>query len=348
MVRCSPEVLSILIASMLAVTGCQRISEPEPASAEDAPTPTKPPTATPFLPTPTIIGAGIGLPTPTFTPEAELEVAEVKTFLVEQEMGLPEIVSLFPIFDDKDPYYPWYRWNGGERLFDPLAIPAGTVLTVPNSNLEPPPLPEITISPEKWQYKLAEHTTSLAGSSENRLFNIRLGTERLNGTIVAPYQLFSIERAIGPTNLSGGYVMGWGYLNGEEVPMEGGGVCQIPSTLFKPAAEAGMLVIQRYAHMFYSDRYGPWDATISPILDFTFRNLYDFPVQIRAEISNDNQFLIISVWSPFASPYNMVELESLYNQEYEDGSRDAAVRQRVILNGRERIREYYSHYDPKP
>lgn len=363
MSRRSPEWFSrIAFVSMLAASGCQGAIEPEPSAeipiqvpATDippwlpSPTPSLFPSPLPTLPPrPTLTPIGFPTPISSPTPEVNQEVIEAKIFVVEQEMGLPEIVSRFPIFNSKDPFYPWYRWNGGRKLFEPLVIPAGTVLEIPDFNREAPLLPEITTSPEEWQYKLAEHTTSLAGSSEKRLFNIRLGTERLNGTIIYPYQFFSIEEAIGPTTLEGGYGMGWGYLNGEEVPMEGGGICQIPSTLFKPAMESGMLIIERYAHMFYSGRYGEWDATLSSVLDFSFRNLYDFPVQIRAEIDEEAQTLAVSFWAPFVSPYQGIELESLYNQEREDGSRDAAVKQAVVLDGRERTREYSSHYIPKP
>lgn len=283
---------------------------------------------------------------PTVTPETE-----IKRYVVKKETGLPEIAGLFPIFDEKDLYFPWYRWNGGERLFEPLAIPEGTILFVPVLGGEPllfPPLPEISTPAETWENQLAVQTTSLEGSSDKRMQNIRTATEKLDGTIIEPFRLFSMRETLGPFTEQEGYVMGWGYTSEGEVPMFAGGICQLPSTLFLPAAKAGMLVILRYPHLYYGPNYGPWDATVSEDLDFTFRNLYRYPVQIRARVNEEEETLTVGVWSPFASVYEAVQLDTLYNRQNPDGTREAAVRQKVIMDGRVRIRDYYSRYLPKP
>jgi hypothetical protein len=274
------------------------------------------------------------------------ELLLTETIRLEKKTSIVEIADKYSFQYSDDPYYPWYRWNGGDKLFEPLAIPAGTVLIIPDPNLEPPRLPEIT-NTEEWEHGLSVYSTSLSGSSEKRLFNIELAVERLNGVIIEPYELFSIKDLIGPTNLRGGYVMGWGYEDGEEVPMEAGGVCQVSSTLFKPALEAGMLVVERYAHEFYSERYGPWDATISPVLDFTFRNLYDFPVGIISEFDRENELLTIEIRSPRGTSYDKIVVGVLYNQELESGVQETSVQQKVILDDRTRIREYSSFYDSR-
>lgn len=348
----SESIRAVIAASMILTTtgGCASKESSEvisPTETRDLPS-TEIPESDTSVSTLTPIGENLAQPTPFPTRLVTPEVSLLEEIELREAKSIVDLVEDYPVFDAEDIYYPWYRWNGGKKLFEPLAIPAGTVLTIPNPALEPPRLSEITVSPEQWEHDLTVHATSLSGSSEKRLFNIKLGAEQLDGTIIEPYELFSIKKAIGPTTLEGGYVMGWGYSEGEEVPMEGGGVCQVPSTLFKPAAEAGMLVVKRYPHQFYSDRYGPWDATISPIFDFTFRNLYDFPVQIKSEVNEKQQLLEISFRSPYRSPYQKIELKTVYNEEAEDGSRQSEVQQRVVYEGRERIRVYSSHYDPKP
>jgi len=292
------------------------------------------------------------LPTVTPVPVVEEKKPENKEYLVENVTDLVEIVNQFPVFDEKDPYYFWYRCNGGQKLLEPLDIPRGTVLLIPDPGLDSPPLPEITVSPEGWSVKLSERTTSLAGSSEKRLTNIRVGVEKLNGRIIAPFELFSTQEALGPFDESSGYVEGWGYSEKGgvwmEVPMMAGGVCQIPATFFKPVVESGMLVIIRHWHEFYSSNYGEWEATVTDTKDFTFRNLYDFPLQIRAKIDEEAQILTIGLWSPYSSPYSLIELTTLYNLENPDGSRDTGVRQKVVYGSFVRVREFHSHYIPKP
>jgi len=292
------------------------------------------------------------VPKPSETPTPR----RIEGFRAVEGENLVYLVDQYPVFDEKDIFYPWYRFNGGEKLFDPWVIPGGTFITIPYPDKTPPPLPEIKIPPEKWEHKFSSRTTSLVGSSQNRMRNIRTATEKLNGTIVEPYRLFSMLEALQPFTAEEGYGPGYGFTPRGEVPMFAGGICQLPATLFKPVAEAGMLVIERKEHSYYMKSYGPWDATINekgplqgPEIDFTFRNLFEWPIQIRAEVSKDNKNLTISIWSPNPLPYEEIKTEILYNNvaSQKVGGK-AAVRQIVVLNGRARERIYYSQYKPKP
>lgn len=334
MSRCMPERLSrMFLVSTLVLSGCGEINKSTSQSE------------VPLLPTATVIDTDLGLSPVGLTPKAKQTTHKILT--LEREVNLPSIVDGFPVFDADDPYYPWYRCNGGEKLFEPLMIPARTKLITPKPEEEPSfRLAEITSSPEEWQHQLAFNVTSLEGSSAARMQNMETAVKNLNGIIVEPFRLFSMNEALEPFTEEEGYTMGWGYTLEGEVPMFAGGICQLPSTLFKPALEAGMLIVSRHAHLYYSSRYEIWDATISESLDFTFRNLYDFPIQIRAEIQG--QDLVMGIWSPEMIPYDQVNVEVLYNWLNDDGSREAAVKQVIVWGGRERVRDYYSHYIPKP
>ncbi len=287
---------------------------------------------------------------PTLTP-APTETSQ-KTVVLTAETNLVNFAESYSQdLSDDDPYYPWYCLNGGEKLFDPWAIPAGTSLLIPEKNKELLAQCQKEVKEQDWQYILAENSTSLGQSSEARLRNIRTAVNRLNGEVVSPYELFSTLAAIGPLSeqpqgVDEGYGWGFGYTQEGEVKMFAGGICQVPSTLFKAVAQSGVLVVQRTAHLYYSANYGPWDATISEGVDFTFRNLFDFPVKIEAEIK-ENQVLT-RIKSPQANPYDDITCETVYDRQNPDGSRDGLVRQTVVFKGRTRIREYPSHYEKKP
>lgn len=129
--------------------------------------------------------------------------------------------------------------------------------------------------------------------------------------------------------------------------MLGGGICQIPSTLFKTALEVGMLAPQRIAHKFYSERYLPgFDATISDTFDLTIRSLCDFPFQIRAKIDSQQDALVTSLWAPKSLPYKFVKAETVINNEkWNDGKIHAQVKQSVnLLSGQIRAKYYDSQY----
>jgi len=277
---------------------------------------------------------------PTSTPEFKKYKVEEKTNLVDiaEERKVPAV--------DGDDYYLWYRWNQ-DLLFDPWKIPYGTELIIPDQAKEPPKLPEILTPAEGWTYSFGEMQTKLSGSSANRRKNIARAVELINNRLIEPYKLFSVNQAVGPVSRENGYVEGFGYLDNREVPTIGGGVCQIPSTLFKAALEAGMLVPQRIAHMFYSERYLPgFDATISDTFDLTIRNLCNFPFQIRVKIDPQKDTLVASLWAPNPLPYKFVEVETVINNEvWNDGKIHAQIKQSVgLLSGRIRTKYYDSQY----
>ena len=123
-------------------------------------------------------------------------------------------------------------------------------------------------------------TTSYKGSSSNRITNIQVGASRLNGLVIAPGQAVSIDAAILPRTPENGYKMAGVYSGGKTVQGIGGGICQISSTVYNAAMNAGLSIIVRYPHSM-PVHYLPLgqDAAISSgTKDLVFMNPYDTPV----------------------------------------------------------------------
>lgn len=315
------------------LTGCLPKNQPEAVS----------PNPTPTIPQATLTPEATIAPTPT----------EISQLVLRSEANLVNLAERYPMPGFKgDEYYSWYCLNGGEKLFDPWKIPAGTTLLIPSRNSELLSQCRPEDKEQEWKYELGEHSTSLGNSSPRRMRNIRTAVSRLNGTVVYPYELFSMLETIGPfteKSVSGdeGYGWGMGYTDSGEVEMFAGGICQMPSTLFLASAKAGMLIVQRTAHLYYS--YGPWDATVDDKsgLDFTARNLFTFPLMIEADIRNNRVYTRIK--SPQPQPYGQIVTATIYDRKNTDGSRETLARQTVTLSdGRTRIRDYESHYKRKP
>ena len=131
---------------------------------------------------------------------------------------------------------------------------------------------------------LGSATTSYAGSVPPRAHNVRLGTSRLDGALVAPGEIFSFNEFVGPTTLDAGFQKGFGIiLNGgqaETVESVAGGICQVATTLFQAVYWAGLEVVERWHHSYWIQRYGVspsgftgLDTTVDdPWVDFKFRN----------------------------------------------------------------------------
>lgn len=103
--------------------------------------------------------------------------------------------------------------------------------------------------------------TNYASSIASRKHNVELAVERLNGTIVAPGELFSFNEAVGEQTIANGYeeaygialVPGAGGGKGEvkTVSSIAGGICQVSTTLFHGAFRAGLPIEQRNWHLFW-------------------------------------------------------------------------------------------------
>ena len=117
--------------------------------------------------------------------------------------------------------------------------------------------------------------------------NIKVATNYINGTLVAPGETISIDRLIKNRNAKNGYLPAGSYLNGKTVQTYGGGVCQVSSTLYGAVIRAGLIPVERNAHSM-SVSYVPLglDAAISEgYKDLKIKNTYDLPIYIEGIVS---------------------------------------------------------------
>lgn len=129
--------------------------------------------------------------------------------------------------------------------------------------------------------------TSWKGSPSNRIHNLTLGSQKISGTIVQPGAEFSTVKTIGVIDGSTGFLPELVIKNSTQVvPEFGGGLCQVSTTLFRAALNAGLNITERTNHSFRVSYYEPpvgMDATIyDPAPDFKFVNNYSTPILIWA------------------------------------------------------------------
>ena len=140
-------------------------------------------------------------------------------------------------------------------------------------------------SDESMFYKdlLSEVTTNLDGVA-TRSFNVARAASFCNGIVLQPGDVFSYLGVIGDPSVANGYKPSTGYAGGQTVAMDGGGVCQVSSSLYYCSVYANLEIVRRACHAF-STGYIPngLDATVYyPSLDYQFRNSTGFPIKIVA------------------------------------------------------------------
>jgi len=116
--------------------------------------------------------------------------------------------------------------------------------------------------------------TTTYGGTPGRLHNVSLVAELIDGALVAPGARFSFNETTGERNEAQGFAEAPVIINGELQNGIGGGVCQVSTTVFNAAFEAGLSIERRTNHALYISHYPLGrDATVNyPDLDLVFTN----------------------------------------------------------------------------
>ena len=136
------------------------------------------------------------------------------------------------------------------------------------------------------------------GSSKERIHNIALSSSLLHGLLIAPKEVFSLNNALGDISAATGYQSSYIIKEGKTVLGDGGGVCQVSSTLFRAALNAGLEIIERHPHsyrVYYYEQGGfspGMDATIfSPSIDLKIKNNTPAHILIQTILDYNNSSL---------------------------------------------------------
>jgi vancomycin resistance protein YoaR len=117
--------------------------------------------------------------------------------------------------------------------------------------------------------------SNFAGSPDNRIHNIKVGAKKLNGLLLAPGEEFKTIINLRPFTSGGGYLPELVIKGTETIKEYGGGLCQVGTTLFRAAIDAGLPITERRPHRYDVSYYKPTgtDATIyDPHPDVRFIN----------------------------------------------------------------------------
>lgn len=137
---------------------------------------------------------------------------------------------------------------------------------------------------------LAVGASNFAGSPQNRRHNIKVGAQILHGLLISPDQEFSLVQALGRIDKDAGFLPELVIKGDRTVPEYGGGLCQIGTTMFRLALNAGLPITERASHSYRVSYYEPagLDATIyNPRPDFRFVNDTGHHLLLQTEIDGD-------------------------------------------------------------
>jgi vancomycin resistance protein YoaR len=166
---------------------------------------------------------------------------------------------------------------------------------------------EVTAPPETPnEYKIEDvlgiGTSKFKGSDAGRMHNIENASGKVNGVLVEPGGVFSFVEAVGPIDRNNGFTSAKVISGGRTVLGDGGGVCQVSTTIFRAALNAGLPIIERNAHSYrvsyYEQDSGPGlDATIySPSVDLQFKNDTEGYILVSSEFNKEDASLKFTIY----------------------------------------------------
>lgn len=144
--------------------------------------------------------------------------------------------------------------------------------------------------------------SKFVGSIPQRVSNIKLASSKLNGILIKPDEIFSFNSMLGEVSKSTGYQQAYIIKEGQTVLGDGGGVCQVSTTLFRAALNAGLPIIERQAHAYrvsYYEQDSPpgFDATVfDPTPDFKFKNDTGNHILIQAKLDSVSKTLVFEIY----------------------------------------------------
>ena len=186
---------------------------------------------------------------------------------------------------------------------------------------------------------LSSYSTSFASSSSNRATNVSLATNKINGKVLMPGEVFSFNGTVGKRTPQAGFKVAGVYMNGQVATDYGGGICQVSSTLYNAVLRANLEIVDRSNHIFEVG-YVPigTDATVSwGAPDFKFKNSRSYPIKIVT--SSSNRKCVVKFYGLKESEEYDIEIVSYrtgsvpYRTTYTTDSSLAAGQQKVIQRG---------------
>ncbi|MEP7163024.1 MAG: VanW family protein [Candidatus Moraniibacteriota bacterium] len=176
-----------------------------------------------------------------------------------------------------------------DRLREKLDQNESAVLTVSLVTKElTPKISSSTINSLGIKDLIGEGKTDFRGSPKNRIFNINRALQQFDGIIIPTGGEFSFVEYLSEVDGEHGYLPELVIKNNRTEPEFGGGICQVSTTVFRAALNAGLKITARKNHAYPVRYYKPYgmDATIYiPKPDLRFQNNTPGPILVFPQIT---------------------------------------------------------------
>ena len=155
--------------------------------------------------------------------------------------------------------------------------------------------------------------------------NLKLASKKIDGIIIKPGEEFSFWNLVGNATKSKGYLEGLVISNSQMKKGVGGGLCQMANMIHWLVLHTPLQVTELHHHSdaLFPDvkrrvPFGTGTSISYKALDYRFKNVTEYPVQIRVWLDETMLYGEIRSIEPLNEKYKIVEEENHYAKD-EDG-----------------------------
>jgi len=244
-----------------------------------------------------------------FDSRIEYDTTELKDFLTlsEEKYNLPAKNALFKF--EKGKVVDFRKESGGlkissdqflkefDKAVESLKLNNTNQKVILNSEVIKPEIKLSDINEYGIEEFIAEGKSDFTHSIPQRVHNLTLAASKFNGVLIPKGKEFSFNEIVGDISSLTGYQPAYIIKDGKTILGDGGGVCQVSTTLFRAALNAGLPIIARTAHAYRvgyyeNDSQPGFDATVyAPSVDLKIKNDTPGYILIETEIDEEKNLL---------------------------------------------------------
>lgn len=160
---------------------------------------------------------------------------------------------------------------------------------------------------------------------KNKIVNLQLASKKIDGIIIKPGEEFSFWNLVGNATKRKGYLEGLVISNSKMKKGVGGGLCQMANMIHWLVLHTPLEVTELHHHSdaLFPDvkrrvPFGTGTSICYKALDYRFKNITKYPVQIRVWLDEKMLYGEIRSTEPLKEKYKIVEEDNHYAKD-EDG-----------------------------
>jgi vancomycin resistance protein VanW len=215
----------------------------------------------------------------------------------------------------------------------------------------------VNISNQSLPFESARHQTPLLRKLKdvemwlqyNKIKNLKLATQKINGIVIRPGETFSYWKLIGNPTRGKGYVDGMILFYGSFKPGAGGGLCQLSNLIYWITLHTPLQVTERHRHSYdvfpdsiRSQPFGTGATCAYNYLDLRIYNPTTHPYQLNVHLTDE---YLVGSWNTIAESeykYEVYEKDHRITQEYWGGYlRHNHIYRRVLNRDNEILDDQY-------